>query len=556
LSRILRLSIAIVLPVLLYSLIFMLLMWHEDQMENVNLVTAVYWVIITMTTVGYGELVFVSPAGMMFSVLVSVSGIVIFFAVALPAVVTPWFEHLGRSLPTKVPSDMKDHIIICGYNSIVETLSGSFDRQDIPFVVVERSEEVVRSIYRKYPAVWGDPSEKEVLLNSNILSARLLIANEKDERNADIALTAREISDLEVVALVEDLARSRFLAYAGASRIISPKTLLGTFVAQITSRPRKGVFPGAVKIFGGLLVEFPIHPGSPLIGKKVHDPILGETGAGVVGIWQKGRFVPTPGQEEIASHSVLMAVGISDHLTRLRGLTTGKQREGSLIVIGYGDVGRRIVKVLAESGIEPMVIDKREVCSHQVVGDGTVEEVLEEAGVKDAVAVLVMLNNDTDVVFATLLARNLNKDAFIVARANRAMSAEKIYRAGADYVASVPIVASHMLTKIAQSREEELTMIYEELELIRLRVRKWSGLDGKTLRKLDLLGRMECIVVAIERDGEGLLVVDRDMVLREGDLLAIIGSTESIEMFGRAYGGRFAFWKRFWDPRHIFWRAR
>ena len=67
-----------------------------------------------------------------------------------------------------------------------------------------------------------------------------------------------------------------------------------------------------------------------------------------------------------------------------------------------------------------------------------------------------------------------------MARANRAMSAEKIYRAGADYVASVPIVASHMLTKIAQSHEEELTMIYEELELIRLRVKRWSGLDGKT----------------------------------------------------------------------------
>ncbi len=555
-SRILRLSIAIVLPVVLYSLIFMFLMLHEGQMENVNLVTAVYWVIITMTTVGYGELVFVSPAGMMFSVLVSISGIVIFFAVALPAVLIPWFERLGQSLPNKAPPEMKDHIIICGYNPIVETLSKIFERRDIPFVVVERSKEVVRSIYRKYPVVWGDPSEKEVLLNSNILSARLLIANEKDEMNADIALTAREISDLEVVALVEDLARSRFLAYAGASRIISPKTLLGTFVAQITSRPRKGVFPGAVKIFGGLLVEFPIHPGSPLIGKKVHDPILGETGAGVVGIWQKGKFVPTPGQEEIESHSVLMALGTSDSLTRLRALTTGKRREGPLIVIGYGDVGRRIVKVLSERGIEPTVIDKREVCSHQVVGDGTVEEVLEEAGVKDAVGVLVMLNNDTDVVFATLLARNLNRDAFIVARANRAISAEKIYRAGADYVASVPIVASHMLTKIAQSREEELTMIYEELELIRLQVRRWSGLDGKTLRKLDLLGRMECIVVAIERDGEGLLVVDRDMVLREGDLLAIIGSPESIEKFGRAYGGRFAFWKRFWDPRRISRRAR
>ena len=248
------------------------------------------------------------------------------------------------------------------------------------------------------------------------------------------------------------------------------------------------------------------------------------------------------------SNSVLMAVGEAEPLSALRELTTGPPREGPLIVIGYGDVGRRIVKVLSKDGVTPVVIDRRElcdVCFNQIQGDGTSEDVLEKAGVKEAVGILIMLNNDTDVVFSTLLARNLNRDAFIVARANHVSSAEKMYRAGADYVASVPILASHMLAKIAQAQEEELTMIYEELELIRFQVGKRSALKNKSLRDLRLPERIECSVVAIKRDGEGISDVGPETVVREDDILAIIGSPECIADFQHAYGGRFGFgWHR------------
>jgi len=547
-TRIAKTALAVILPVALYSAAFVLLMGYEGQVENADPITAIYWVVITMTTVGYGEVIFYSAVGRIFSMLVSISGIVIFFAVALPFVVTPWIEGISRTLPVRAPPGMKNHIIICGYNPIVESLTESFGRQNIPFVVVERHENAARSIYQKYPIVFGDPAEKYVLLNANIHSADLLIANERDERNADIVLTVREISDIEVVSLAEDLSRARFLRYAGASRIISPKTLLGTFIAQITSSPRRGVFPGAFKLFGGFLVELPIYPKSPLIGKKVNEDLLRQTGARVVGIWQRGSFVSSPSHEEIKSNSVLMAVGELEPLNRLRELTIGKTRKGLLVIIGYGDVGRRIYKVLTESGVEPVVVDRRdlcEVCLYQVVGDGTSEEVLEKAGVKDAVGVLIMLNDDSDVVFSTLLARSLNPDAFIVARANHVRSAEKIYRAGADYVASVPIVASHMLAKIAQDKEEELAMIYEELELIRFHVKARSALSGTFLRDLDLPEKMGCTIVAIEREGEGFVAVDPDVRIKASDILAIVGSPENIEWFSRVYGGRFSFLKRF-----------
>ena len=539
--RVLCYALATIFLVALYATIFMELMAREGQTGNADPVTAVYWVVTTMTTVGYGDVVFENLPGRVFSAVVGLSGIFILFAVLLPVIVTPWLESLNRELPSKAPPKMKGHIIICGYNPIVEALAENFRRQKLPFLVIERSEETARKISKRYQVLWGDPAERDTLASANIGSASLLIANERDERNADISLTAREISGVEVVALAEDLARARFLSYAGASRVISPKALLGSFVAQITSPPRKGVFPGAIKLFGSLMVPLPIYQGSPLIGKVVHDPALSETGAKVVGMWQKGRFVSIPKDEVVSSHSVLMAVGEREGLDRLRELTMGPPRTGPLIVIGYGDVGRRIVAALTERGVSPSVVDRRELDDapfRSIVGDGTSEEVLVESGVKDAAGVLIMLNDDSDVVFATLLARNLNGEAFIVARANHLSSAEKIYRAGADYVASVPIVASSMLARIAQRQEEEFTMIYEELEMTRFRVGFGSRLAGKRLSELNLPERFGCTVVAIEREEECLFSIGPETVLKRGDLLAILGSFEGIEKFGRRYRWR------------------
>ena len=74
-------------------------------------------------------------------------------------------------------------------------------------------------------------------------------------------MAVRDISEIEVIALVDDLTRCQVLSYAGASRAISPKTLLGNFIAQIALPSKRQLLPGAVPIFGDLfLLELPIYP--------------------------------------------------------------------------------------------------------------------------------------------------------------------------------------------------------------------------------------------------------------------------------------------------------
>jgi Trk K+ transport system NAD-binding subunit len=184
------------------------------------------------------------------------------------------------------------------------------------------------------------------------------------------------------------------------------------------------------------------------------------------------------------------------------------------------------------------VIDLRDLGErpfNRVIGDGTSEEALVQAGIKDAVGALIMLDKDPDVIYSTLLIRNLNPSTFIVARANHIKSAEKIYRAGADYVASVPVIASHMLAKIAQGEDEELDLLYEDLIVEIFKVHKGSRLEKKTFGSLDIPGRFGCGVVAIERNSQATPGIDMNMVLKQGDSVAIIGRPERIEAFARVY---------------------
>jgi len=108
--------------VLIYSLIFNYLM-HTYESKDYAFITAIYWVIVSMTTVGYGEIIFQSHIGQIFTVIVILSGVVMIFGYLFPLVVTPQLEKtLRRELPSRVPGDFKNHIIICGYNQLVETL--------------------------------------------------------------------------------------------------------------------------------------------------------------------------------------------------------------------------------------------------------------------------------------------------------------------------------------------------------------------------------------------------------------------------------------------------
>ncbi|MEA1908900.1 MAG: TrkA family potassium uptake protein [Euryarchaeota archaeon] len=211
-------------------------------------------------------------------------------------------------------------------------------------------------------------------------------------------------------------------------------------------------------------------------------------------------------------------------------------KRGHAVVVGYGDVGRSIVLELVDAEIEFTVVDKNEdVLLGQgfgyVVGDGASEEVLRRAGIASASTVIIALNTDTDTIFATLVARMLAPDAILLVRANAPICG-KIYRAGADYVASLSIVVGQMIAKMAISKQkEDVVMLYEGIAIEKYHVKKGSSFAGKTLEELDLRSKVGCTVIAIEKNEKTVIDLYGNTVVEADSILAIVGSREQIRKF-------------------------
>jgi Trk K+ transport system NAD-binding subunit len=210
------------------------------------------------------------------------------------------------------------------------------------------------------------------------------------------------------------------------------------------------------------------------------------------------------------------------------------------ILIGYGDVGRSIAQVLEKARVSFVVIDKNEAKLRDkgfdyVAGDATDEEILKRAGVRNASTVITVLNNDADIIFTTLVTRNINPRCIILARANATKSIDKIYRAGADYVASLSIVAGQMLAHIALGHKEETIMMLEGLEIARHRVTPGSPLVGKRIADAKIRSRIGCTIIGIEENGKTTTDIDPSITIREGMTLAIIGNCEQISKFRDEY---------------------
>lgn len=318
---------AIIFLLIVYVLVFEYLMILEGQPQNANIITAIYYATSTVFTVGYGDVIFRSLAGRVFTIIVQFVGIILISGFLINYVITPWMDKVVKfRLPRKVSTGMKDHVIICGYNQLVETLIDELAEQNLPFVIVEDEEELIKELsYKDISCIFGVPSDKQALTNAGIERARILIANKSDETNANIVLTAREFDHLTIIAIVEMRSNSKYLEYAGADTVVSPKSMLGQFIGKKAMDRLVSRVTGATEIFEGVhVVEFPIYLKSPLIGKTVKEISSQRhlAGAKIVGIWKSGTLSFDPKEEDvIRENSILLAIGSPEGLAKLKKLT-------------------------------------------------------------------------------------------------------------------------------------------------------------------------------------------------------------------------------------------
>ena len=222
-----------------------------------------------------------------------------------------------------------------------------------------------------------------------------------------------------------------------------------------------------------------------------------------------------------------------------------------VIVCGWGRVGRAIAKELHEAGREVVIVDNDPdrvalVSGHPtVLGDATSDDVLHQAGIERAGALVAALSTDAENLFITLSGRALRPDLFIVARAREESSIEKLTRAGADRVVNPQeIGGARMAAFLLQPHVTEFLDVVMrdrsiELRLEEVEVPPASAFLGQSLRSARVRDRTGALILALRLpDGTFLTNPDPDTVLVAGQVLIAIGTGEQLRTLASAIEAR------------------
>ena len=203
------------------------------------------------------------------------------------------------------------------------------------------------------------------------------------------------------------------------------------------------------------------------------------------------------------------------------------------IVCGYGRVGSGAVESLSQAKADFVIIDPNhekclELQKHNikyVEGDASHEDVLIEAGIKNAKGLISLLSNDPDNLFLVLTARELNPSLLIISRAEELSSESKILRAGADKVFT-PYQSTGKQIANAVLRETSNSSVVPDSDVISKVVPQWvtikkgSGMLGQTIDHVSKdMGRE---VLGLRRVGRDFIFPDKKIVLKIDDQIMVI----------------------------------
>lgn len=272
--RLLRLSLlSLVLLVAFGTVVYMLL-------ERMNFVDALYMTIITITTVGFGEVAPLSPAGRMFTAILIMLGVgaatsAISNAVSIALGPRLWHSIRKRNME-RLLMDIKDHYIVCGYGRMGRQVIGDLQNRNEPFVLIDMRPEIeTLCLEQGIPCVIGDATRDETLHEAGVERARGLVAAlDTDPDNVMTVLTARELNPkLFIVARVSQSESESKLRRAGANRVVSPYQIGGHRIALALLRPAVNDFMDSIFHFErGLDVDIGqlyVRDDSDLAGKTV-----------------------------------------------------------------------------------------------------------------------------------------------------------------------------------------------------------------------------------------------------------------------------------------------
>ena len=530
----------LVVMVAVFSVGFHWIMATEDQ--RYSWPTSVYWTLVTMSTLGFGDITFTSDLGRMFSVVVLLSGSV-FILVLLPFtfiqfVFVPWMEaRAAARAPRQLPANESGHVLLTTFGPIEEALIRRLDRAGVGYAVIEPDlDQALRLHDRGYRVMVGALDDPETYREARVGSASLLATTLSDPTNTNVAFTAREIAPtVPIAATASSAAAVDILELAGCDTVLQLGEMLGSGFADRVLMP--GAASHLIGEFGELLVAEASVAGTPLVGQTLGQARLRErVSVNVVGVWNRGHFELASADTLIPESAVLVLSGTKEQLRAYDAeFTVAQASEPSAIIIGGGRVGRATGRQLAAAGIHYRIIERDESRvrdpNQYVVGDAADLQVLRAAGIAEAEAVVVTTHDDDTNVYLTLYSRRLRPGIQVLARANHDRNVSTLHRAGADVVLSYASTGATAIWN--QLNANDTLLLAEGLDVFRVTVP--AELAGRTLADSGIRQTTGCHVMALTIDGTLHSNPDASTRLPAGAELVLIGDTEAEHEFLTRY---------------------
>tara|TARA_R110002073_G_scaffold40547_1_gene114798 strand:- start:1114 stop:2112 length:999 start_codon:yes stop_codon:yes gene_type:complete len=302
--------------------------------SNDSFINAIYMTVITITTVGFGEVHPLSENEKVFTIFLIVMSIVIFGYVA--RIFTEYVasgELLAKIKFKKVQNKIEklnQHTIVCGYGRNGKQAATKLSRYNKSLVIIENSDDKIEEIEEDgFFYIKGDATKDEVLEKAGITkAASLIIALPSDADNLYVVLSARQLNkELIIVSRASDDSSDSKLKIAGANNVIMPDKLGGDHMASLL------VTPDIVEFVDKLSVDAQnaTHLEEIIVEKLPKEFLLksikdldlrNKTGCSVIGFkTPENEYVINPEADtKLVPNSKLIVLGSAEQILKLNSL--------------------------------------------------------------------------------------------------------------------------------------------------------------------------------------------------------------------------------------------
>lgn len=535
-----RFFIALGAMILFFSVGFHLLMLREGQEHT--WITGFYWTLTVMSTLGFGDITFHTDLGRMFSIVVLLSGM-LFLLGLLPFTFIeffyePWMNaQAALRAPRELPVETRGHVLLTNYDAVTSALIRRLEQHGYTYALLTPDlDDALRLHDLGVNTVVGDLDDPESWKRLRVEKAALVACTTSDITNTSVTFTVRGLAnDLPIIATATDDASTKILKLAGSNFVLRLEEMIGQSFARRTVGG--DAISHAIGKFDDLVISEAAAYRTPIVGKTLIENRLREkVGVNVVGVWERGRFEPARAETMIHDNTVLVLAGSREHMFRYDELfCIYNVSNAPVVILGGGRVGRATARALARRDVDYRIVealpDRIRDPDKYVLGSAADLSVLEEAGIREAPAVIITPHDDDLNVYLTIYCRQLRSDIQILSRATQERNVATLHRAGADSVLSYASMGAGAAMNLLQ--RNKILMVAEGLDLFEVRVPE--QLADKTIAETSIREKTGCSVVAI-RTEDGIKAVPDPLATLPPDAeIVLIGTAEAENRFLELY---------------------